>query len=93
MTSAIIAPAESHIVSRILIVQGLKVMLDADLADLYGVPTGALVQAVKRNPRRFPRDFMFQLREQDVRNLKSQSAILKPMALRYSRGTMKRSLA
>jgi hypothetical protein len=82
MTSAI-APAESHIVSRIRIVRGLKILLDADLADLYGVPTGALVQAVKRNLRRFPQDFMFQLTEQDVRNLKSQSVILSSMALRY----------
>jgi len=59
------------------------IMLDADLADLYGVPTGALVQAVKRNLRRFPQDFMFQLKEQDVRSLKSQSVILSSMALRY----------
>ena len=48
-------------------------MLDADLADLYGVPTRALVQAVKRNSRRFPLEFMFQLTEQEVAILKSQS--------------------
>jgi hypothetical protein len=58
-------------------------MLDADLADLYSVPTKALVQAVKRNPERFPRDFMFQLTEQEVRALKSQSVTLPEMALRY----------
>ena len=50
-------------------------MLDADLAELYGVPTGALVQAVKRNPSRFPQDFMFSITEQEVANLKSQFVI------------------
>jgi len=72
-----------RIASRILLVRGRKVMLDADLADLYGVATGALVQAVKRNPRRFPPDFMFQLTEQEVGLLKSQTVILPSMALRY----------
>jgi len=47
-------------------------MLDADLAELYGVPTKALVQAVKRNPGRFPPDFMFPVTEQEVANLRSQ---------------------
>ena len=46
---------------RILLIRGEKVMLDADLAELYGVPTKALNQAVKRNVERFPSDFMFQL--------------------------------
>src|SRR3990167_1643754 len=45
----------------ILMIRGQKVMLDADLADLYKVPTKALNQAVKRNKERFPGDFMFQL--------------------------------
>jgi len=62
-------PALSH---RICTIRGQKVMLDADLAELYGVTTKALLQAVKRNPRRFPRDFMFILTEQDVANLRSQ---------------------
>ena len=75
-------PVES-IASRIKLVRGHKVMLDADLADLYGVPTGALVQAVKRNRGRFPSDFMFQLTEQEVRSLKSQTVTLPAMALRY----------
>ncbi len=47
-------------------------MLDRDLAELYGVPTGALNQAVSRNIRRFPPDFMFQLTRQELANLKSQ---------------------
>jgi hypothetical protein len=58
-------------------------MLDADLADLYGVATKALVQAVKRNRDRFPSDFMFTLTQQEVRTLKSQSVTLPEMALRY----------
>jgi hypothetical protein len=45
--------------ARIHTVRGLRVMLGADLAELYGVPTGALVQAVKRNLERFPPDFVF----------------------------------
>jgi len=47
-------------------------MLDADLAVLYGVPTKVLVQAVKRNPARFPPDFMFPITEQEFANLRSQ---------------------
>jgi hypothetical protein len=46
---------------RILVIRGQKVMIDTDLAELYGVPTKALNQAVKRNTERFPADFMFQL--------------------------------
>lgn len=49
------------IASRILIVRGQRAMLDADLAELYAVPTKVLNQAVKRNRARFPDDFMFQL--------------------------------
>jgi hypothetical protein len=50
-----------------------KVMLDADLATLYGVPTKALNQAVRRNLERFPADFMFQLTAEETLNLKSQT--------------------
>jgi hypothetical protein len=57
---------------RIRTVRGQKVMLDAELAELYGVPTKALIQAVRRNPARFPADFMFSVTEQEVANLKSQ---------------------
>ncbi len=60
------APATQALISRIHSIRGHKVLLDADLAELYGVPTKALVQAVKRNPARFPADFMFHLTEQDV---------------------------
>jgi len=56
----------------ILLVRGKRVMLDADLATLYGVPTKALIQAVRRNPTRFPHDFMFQLTRKEAAALRSQ---------------------
>ncbi len=59
----------------ILLVRGLKVMLDSDLAALYGVETRALVQAVRRNAERFPADFMFQLSTAERRALRSQIVI------------------
>jgi hypothetical protein len=58
-------------------VRGEKVMLDVDLAKLYGVPTKALNQAVKRNAQRFPPDFMFQLTGDEVATLISQFVISK----------------
>ena len=61
--------------SRILTIRGVQVMLDRDLAELYGVPTGALNQAVKRNIRRFPESFMFQLTKTEFENWKSQTVI------------------
>ena len=57
----------------ILLVRGQKVILDADLAGLYGVETRVLVQAVKRNLERFPEDFMFQLSREEFAVLRSQS--------------------
>lgn len=58
--------------NRIYEIRGLKVMLDYDLAELYEVETRALNQAVKRNMKRFPIDFMFQLNEEEAEILKSQ---------------------
>ena len=58
--------------SRILALREQRVMLDADLAQLYGVQTKVLVQAVKRNLARFPADFMFQLSAQEFAALRSQ---------------------
>jgi len=55
--------------------RGHNVMLDADLAALYGVDTRELVQAVRRNVERFPKDFMFQLRQEELESLRSQSVI------------------
>jgi hypothetical protein len=65
---------------RILLIRGQKVMLDADLAALYEVSTGALNQAVRRNLDRFPPDFMFQLNKAELRNWKSQIVISNPAA-------------
>jgi len=59
----------------ILLLRGQKVMLSHHLAVLYGVESRVLVQAVKRNIDRFPKDFMFQLTKQEVTNLKSQIVI------------------
>ncbi len=56
---------EQKIVSSIYLIRGKKVMLDRDLATMYGVETRTLNQAVKRNNRRFPEDFMFQLTEKE----------------------------
>lgn len=57
---------------RILTIRGQRVMLDADLAELYGVTTKVLNQAVKRNSKRFPQDFAFRLTTEETANLKSQ---------------------
>ena len=64
--------AADAIRSRILTIRGVQVILDRDLAELYGVPTKALNQAVKRNIDRFPDRFMFQLTKDEVSNLRSQ---------------------
>ncbi len=63
----------------ILLLRGYKVLLDADLAALYGVETRILVQAVKRNQGRFPEDFMFQLNAEERELLRSQSVISKAL--------------
>ncbi|MFA5089536.1 MAG: ORF6N domain-containing protein [Candidatus Omnitrophota bacterium] len=68
---------------KILVVRGKKVMLDRDLAQLYGVVTKVLLQSVKRNKRRFPEDFMFVLTTQEVTNLKSQIVTSSWGGLRY----------
>ena len=59
----------------IYLLRGEKVMLDADLAALYGVTTGNLNKAVKRNVRRFPADFMFELTPEEAENLRFQIGI------------------
>ncbi len=59
---------------KILLIRGQKVMLDSDLAELYGVETKRLNEQVRRNKDRFPEDFMFQLTKEEFANLKSQFA-------------------
>lgn len=76
---AVLVPVE-HIQRAILIVRGHKVMLDTDLAALYGVETRVLVQAVKRNPERFPGDFMFQMTHQELAAWRSQIVMSNPGA-------------
>ena len=73
ISKAVIPP--ERIERRILLVRGQKVMLSTDLAELYEVEPRVLVQAVKRNPARFPGDFMFQLTAAECANLKSQFVI------------------
>jgi len=59
------------------VIREQKVMLDSDLAELYGVETRVLNQSVQRNPARFPKDFMFQLTEEEHESLRSQFVISK----------------
>ncbi|MEI7452443.1 MAG: ORF6N domain-containing protein [Candidatus Falkowbacteria bacterium] len=68
----IIAIPSERIVGRIFLIRGKKVMIDRDLAELYGVETKVLNQAVRRNIERFPEDFMFSLDNDEVLNLRSQ---------------------
>jgi hypothetical protein len=67
--------AVAAIEERIVTLRGRKVLLDSDLAALYGVPTGRLLEAVRRNRARFPADFVFQLSNQEVKSLRTQIAI------------------
>jgi hypothetical protein len=66
---------EEVIMSKIYLIRGMKVMLDRDLAELYDVQTRILNQAVKRNEKRFPEDFMFQMSTEEMKNWKSQIVI------------------
>jgi len=67
--------AVERIERLIYLIRGQKVMLDSDLAEIYGVPTYRLNEQVRRNRKRFPEDFAFQLTRQEFRNLISQIAI------------------
>ncbi len=67
----VLVPVE-RIERAILLIRAQKVMLDADLAELYGVEPRVLIQAVKRNIDRFPQDFMFQLTKREFSDLRSQ---------------------
>ena len=74
-----VAPKEANmpkerIINSIRFIRGQRVILDADLAELYGVETKRLNEQVKRNSERFPPDFVFQLTQEEFANLRSQSA-------------------
>jgi hypothetical protein len=79
-----IVPMKS-IAPKIYIVHDVRVMLDRDLAELYGVKTKTLKQAVRRNINRFPEDFMFELSKEDFENWRSQfvTSNRDRMGLRY----------
>jgi len=79
-----IIPDES-ILSKIYIIRGKKVMLDRDLAELYGVETKNLKRQVRRNELRFPEDFMFELNEEEFENWRRQFGTSNEdrMGLRY----------
>jgi len=79
MSMKIAIPIE-RITDRILLVRGHKVLLDADLAALYGVETRALNQAIKRNAERFPADFMFRLSAKELEKWRSQFVMSNPGA-------------
>ncbi|MGH9160177.1 MAG: ORF6N domain-containing protein [Vicinamibacteraceae bacterium] len=74
MESRVLVPTE-RIERSILLIRGQKVMVDSDLAELYRVETRSLVQAVRRNLRRFPDDFMFRLTKEKFEDLRSQIVI------------------
>jgi len=76
MDSKSLIPVEK-ITSKIYLIRNEKVLLDADLAELYGVETRVLKQAVRRNEDRFPEDFMFQFSMEEWKSLRSQTVTLK----------------
>ena len=82
MSPVEVAPV-AMVESRILVIRGQKVLLDADLAALYQVETGALNRAVRRNADRFPEDFMFQLTEHEASSLRSQIVTLEKGRARH----------
>ena len=77
MTSKPLPIQVERIEKTILLIRGQKVILDRDLAELYGVETGPLNRAVKRNIQRFPGDFMFQLTGEETERLRCQIGISK----------------
>src|SRR5580704_3763257 len=72
-----IVVAEEAIISKIYLIRGHKVMIDRDLAELYGVETKRLKEQVNRNLNRFPAHFMFELTQEENENLRSQNATLR----------------
>jgi len=84
-TSIALALPEPDIVSRIFVIRGQKVMIDRDLAEMYGVETRVLKQAVRRNLSRFPEDFMFEMTSEELNNWRSQfvTSNSDKMGLRY----------
>jgi len=67
-----LALPDEAVINKIYLMRGQKVMLDSDLAEMYGVQTKVLKQAVKRNIDRFPEDFMFEMTKEELENWRSQ---------------------
>lgn len=67
--------ADEAVMDKIYLIRNNKVMIDSDLADLYGIETRALKQAVRRNMNRFPPDFMFEMDQEEFENWRSQIVI------------------
>ena len=67
-----LTPTEESVISKIYIVRNQRVMMDFDLAEIYGIETKTLKRAVKRNAERFPEDFMFELTQEEFQNLRYQ---------------------
>lgn len=67
--------SEDIIINKIYLIRGQKVMIDRDLAEMYGVETRALNQAIKRNEKRFPSDFMFKMTSEELSDWISQNVI------------------
>ena len=87
MTKISVKP--ENVAQFVRVVRGEKVLLDSDLATLYGVETGALNRAVKRNIARFPDDFMFQVADDEWENLRCQIGISISPGAASSRGTVR----
>lgn len=81
MEESITVTSDAVVIDKIYIIRGQKVMLDKDLAELYGVKAIRLRQQVKRNIERFPENFMFQLTGEEIENMVSQNAILSLQSL------------
>ena len=74
---------DQEIAEKIYLIRGRKVMLDKDLAEMYGVETKRLIEQVNRNPLRFPQEFMFRLNNEEFEDLRSQIATSKRGGRRY----------
>ena len=81
VSSAVFSP--QALAERILVIRGQRVLLDADLAQLYEVETKRFNEQIKRNPKRFPDDFMFRLTEEEFESLRSQNATSNRGGRRY----------
>jgi phage regulator Rha-like protein len=85
-TTKLISTLDEAIMNKIYLIRGQKVMVDRDLAELYEVETKRLKELVRRNPKRFPKDFMFEMSRKEFENWRTQNATSKEdkQGLRYA---------